>query len=198
MTSVVLRSMREGVAAFARFIRRGWVSAATTSSEHVDDQGNEARNLRAGNHLTEAPFVFSMKYIQTVTGALNLTQTCLSMVLFKSLCSHAEESLSAVLFAFSFVYSIAGLYMLLNGVCNAPSSSETPGHPSALLVVQQLLYHCIGSVVFLVCGIYVLVRYFNASKALVASVVSLVSAVVHLASAIYVYRGDFRRFMDSF
>ncbi|XP_049519041.1 uncharacterized protein LOC125943626 isoform X2 [Dermacentor silvarum] len=121
------------------------------------------------------------------------------MVLFKSLCSQAEESLSAVLFTFSFAYFIVGLYTLLNGVCNPPPQSyDTPGHPSVLLVVQQLLYHCVGSVVFLVCGIYVLARYFNASNAIVASVVSLVSAALHLANAIYVYRGDFQRMMDAF
>ncbi|XP_049519040.1 uncharacterized protein LOC125943626 isoform X1 [Dermacentor silvarum] len=142
MTSTVLRSMRERVAAWARLIRRGWLPATTTSSEHVDDEapGNGPPNLRAGNELTEAPFIFSMKYIQTAAGAFNLTET----------------------------------------------------------VVQQLLYHCVGSVVFLVCGIYVLARYFNASNAIVASVVSLVSAALHLANAIYVYRGDFQRMMDAF
>ncbi|XP_037508474.2 uncharacterized protein LOC119384912 [Rhipicephalus sanguineus] len=118
------------------------------------------------------------------------------MVLYKSLCSNAEETLSAALFTFSFAYSIAGLYMLLNGIFNAPSS-EILSHPSALMVGQQLLYHCVGSIVFLVCGIYVLARYFNASNAVFASVVSSIAAVVHLANAIYIYRGDFQRLIES-
>ncbi|XP_077512864.1 uncharacterized protein LOC144124070 [Amblyomma americanum] len=81
-----------------------------------------------GSPLTEAPFIFSTRYIQTATGALNLVETCLSVVLFNSLCSHSDESLSETLFVASFVYSIAGLYLLLDGSCNQPQ----PRQPSTL------------------------------------------------------------------
>ncbi|XP_075726516.1 uncharacterized protein LOC119177951 [Rhipicephalus microplus] len=159
-------------------------------------QENAAPNLRPVHQLTGPPLIFSLKYVQTAPGALNLTETCLSMVLYKTLCSHAEETLSAALFTFSFAYSIAGLYMLLNGIFNTPSS-DMPSHPSAFMVGQQLLYHGGGSFVFLVCGIYVLARYFDASNAIFASAVSFLTAAVHLANAIYIYRGDFQRFIES-
>ncbi|KAK8762491.1 hypothetical protein V5799_026241 [Amblyomma americanum] len=96
--------------------------------------------LAPGNQLTGPPFVFSTKYFQTIAGALNLTETCLSTVLFNSLCSRSEESLSAVLFTFSFAYSIAGLYMLLNGVCNSPlpSGDTSPGHRSGLMTPTRV------------------------------------------------------------
>ncbi|KAL1418462.1 hypothetical protein MTO96_005708 [Rhipicephalus appendiculatus] len=207
MTTAALRSVRERVAACARWIRRSLLPTST-SSEHIDEESpeNGGPNLRPANHqLTGPPFIFSLKYIQTAPGALNLTETCLSVVLYKTLCSHAEETLSAALFTFSFAYSIAGLYMLLNGIFNAPSS-EIPSHPSSAhdlngrgrsskKVKQQLLYHCVGSFVFLVCGIYVLARYFNASTAVFASVVSFMTAAVHLGNTIYIYRGDFQRFI---
>ncbi|XP_037509040.1 uncharacterized protein LOC119385722 [Rhipicephalus sanguineus] len=83
--------------------------------------------------LTAAPFIFSTKYIQTASGALNLVETCLSVVLFHSLCSHSEESLSEALFMVSFAYSIAGLYLLLHGTCNQQPPTGSPRQPSTLL-----------------------------------------------------------------
>ncbi|KAH6939598.1 hypothetical protein HPB50_019938 [Hyalomma asiaticum] len=112
--------------------------------------------------LTAAPFIFSTKYIQTASGALNLVETCLSVVLFHSLCSHSEESLSEALFMVSFTYSIAGLYLLLNGTCNQPPPpAGSPRQPSTLLTV------------------------------------SVVQACVHLSHALYIYKGDFQRWLDT-
>ncbi|KAH6939353.1 hypothetical protein HPB50_017407 [Hyalomma asiaticum] len=154
MASTVLRSMGERVTACARWVRRLMVApTTTTSSEHVDEE-SPVRQY----------FYFKPEEASArCSGAtmVAILYKCLSTVLFKSLCAQAEESLSAALFTFSFAYSIAGLYMLLNGICNPPPS-ETPSRPSVLLVV------------------------------------SLVSAAVHLANAIYVYRGDFQRLIDGF
>lgn len=202
MARRVLGAVRDRVAAWASWLRlRGAAVTTTSTSEHEEDVPDIVTPyLPPGNQLTGPPFVFSTKYLQTATGVLNLTETCLSTVLFNSLCSHSAETLSAALFTFSFAYSIAGLYMLLNGVCNSsPSSGDTsPGHPSALMVVQLLIFHCVGTLVFLACGVYVLIRYFRASQATAPAAVSLIVAGVHLLHTIYVYRGDFRRLLDSY
>ncbi|XP_050043353.1 uncharacterized protein [Dermacentor andersoni] len=148
--------------------------------------------------LTGAPFIFSTKYIQTASGALNLVETCLAVVLFHSLCSHSEESLSEALFMVSFTYSIAGIYLLLNGTCNQtqqPAGSSR--QPSTLILIQLLVFHCAGSIAFLACGCYVLTRHFGVARAIVAGTVSVVQACVHLSHALYIYRGDFQRWLDS-
>ncbi|XP_077512042.1 uncharacterized protein LOC144122977 [Amblyomma americanum] len=201
MARRVLGSVRDRIASWSMWMRQGGAPVTTTStSEHIDDVPDVVTPcLAPGNQLTGPPFVFSTKYFQTIAGALNLTETCLSTVLFNSLCSRSEESLSAVLFTFSFAYSIAGLYMLLNGVCNSPlpSGDTSPGHRSGLMVVQQLIFHCVGTLVFLACGVYVLVKYFRASQATAPAAVSLTVAGVHLLHTLYVYRGDFQRLLDS-
>ncbi|XP_077512867.1 uncharacterized protein LOC144124073 [Amblyomma americanum] len=118
---------------------------------------------------------------------------CLSVVLFNSLCSHSDESLSETLFVASFVYSMAGLYLLLDGSCNQPP----PRQPSTLAMLQLLTYHSTGGVAFLVCGCFVLVQHFGVARAIVAGTVSVVQAGVHLSHALYIYRGDFQRWKDS-
>ncbi|KAL3216591.1 hypothetical protein MRX96_032918 [Rhipicephalus microplus] len=149
--------------------------------------------------LAAAPFIFSTKYIQTASGALNLVETCLSVVLFHSLCSHSEESLSEALFMVSFIYSIAGLYLLLNGTCNQQPRQATGSsrQPSTLQLIQLLIFHCAGSIAFLACGCYVLTRHFGIARAIVAGTVSVVQACVHLSHALYIYKGDFQRWLDT-
>ncbi|KAL1423953.1 hypothetical protein MTO96_020746 [Rhipicephalus appendiculatus] len=150
-------------------------------------------------HQPATPFIFSTKYIQSASGALNLVEMCLSVVLFHSLCSHSEESLSEALFMVSFTYSIAGLYLLLNGTCNQQPQPPTgsPRQPSTLLLIQLLIFHCAGSIAFLACGCYVLTRHFGVARAIVAGTVSIVQACVHLSHALYIYKGDFQRWLNT-
>ncbi|KAH7965764.1 hypothetical protein HPB49_010582 [Dermacentor silvarum] len=134
--------------------------------------------------LTGAPFIFSTKYIQTASGALNLVETCLAVVLFHSLCSHSEESLSEALFMVSFTYSIAGLYLLLNGTCNQPPPpAGTSRQLSTLQLIQLLIFHCAGSIAFLACGCYVLTRHFGVARAIVAGLSKVARFVLNYLSS---------------
>ncbi|XP_040360676.1 uncharacterized protein LOC121048421 [Ixodes scapularis] len=138
--------------------------------------------------------LFNMNYLQTAVGALNLVEVSLAVLIFNSLCISSEASHSELLFVASFTYSVTGFYFFLNGVLNR--SSPSARQPTITLVSQLLLYHSVGGLVFLLGGAYTLAQHLSVPLALVSGTLAVIDAGIHTSHAVYIYRGDFRYWLE--